>query len=117
MSTDEHWSPHSRLPPRSATSRDVLWVLTKPPHTQRTELLDFGDVGVELQTYVDDEFVNGRHFETRALALINAHTLCETAKLAGIDPHAYAVRALYAAIATPGAITYPEDLLNAAPTI
>jgi transposase len=40
------------------------------------------------------------------------YTLCETAKLAGIDPHAYLLRALYAAIARPGAVTYPEDLLN-----
>lgn len=40
------------------------------------------------------------------------YTLCETAKLVGIDPHAYLLRALYAAIAKPGAITYPEDLLT-----
>jgi transposase len=44
------------------------------------------------------------------------YTLCETAKLAGIDPHAYLLRALYAAIARPGAITYPENLLNATPS-
>ena len=41
------------------------------------------------------------------------YTLCETAKLAGIDPHTYLLQALYAAIARPGAVTYPEDLLNA----
>jgi transposase len=40
------------------------------------------------------------------------YTLCETAKLAGIDPHAYLLHALYAAIAHPGAVTYPEDLLT-----
>jgi transposase len=39
------------------------------------------------------------------------YTLCETAKLVGIDPHAYMLHALCTAIATPGAITYPEDLL------
>jgi transposase len=43
------------------------------------------------------------------------YTLCETAKLAGIDPHAYLLRALYAAIAQPGAVTYPEGLLTATP--
>lgn len=43
------------------------------------------------------------------------YTLCETAKLVGIDPHAYLLHALYAAIATPGAITYPEDLLTPPP--
>jgi transposase len=40
------------------------------------------------------------------------YTLCETAKLVGVDPHAYLLRALYVAIARPGAITYPEDLLG-----
>jgi len=43
------------------------------------------------------------------------YTLCETATLAGIDPHAYLRRALYAAIAQPGAVTYPEDLLTTPP--
>jgi transposase len=41
------------------------------------------------------------------------YTLCETAKLVDVDPHAYLLRALHAAIATPGAVTYPEDLVNA----
>jgi transposase len=40
------------------------------------------------------------------------YTLCETAKLAGVDPYAYLLRALHAAIAGPAAITYPEDLLT-----
>jgi transposase len=43
------------------------------------------------------------------------YTLCETAKLVGIDPHAYLLRALNTAIAQPGAITYPEALLSAHP--
>ena len=41
------------------------------------------------------------------------YTLCETAKLVRVAPHTYLLCALHAAIATPGAITYPEDLLNA----
>jgi hypothetical protein len=44
------------------------------------------------------------------------YTLCETAKLAGLDPHTYLLRALYAAIAQAGAVTYAEDLLNATPS-
>jgi hypothetical protein len=44
------------------------------------------------------------------------YTLCETAKLVGVDVHAYLLRALYAAMAEPGALTYPEDLLMSAPT-
>jgi hypothetical protein len=43
------------------------------------------------------------------------YTLCETAKLAGVDPHAYLLRAPYATIARPGAVTYPEDLLTTPP--
>jgi transposase len=43
-------------------------------------------------------------------------TLCETAKLAGVDPHSYVLRALYTAIAQPGAVTYPEDLLISTPS-
>ena len=43
------------------------------------------------------------------------YTLCETAKLVGVDPHAYILRALYTAIARPGALTYPEDLLPTQP--
>jgi hypothetical protein len=44
------------------------------------------------------------------------YTLCETAKLTSVDPHAYLLRALYTAIAQPGAVTYPEDLLASTPT-
>jgi hypothetical protein len=40
-------------------------------------------------------------------------TLCETARLVGVDPHAYLLRAVYAAIERPGAVTYPENLLPA----
>src|SRR5918994_7985268 len=44
------------------------------------------------------------------------YSLCETAKLAGVDPHAYLRCALSAAIAQPGVVTYPEDLLKAIPS-
>ena len=43
------------------------------------------------------------------------YTLCETAKLVGVDPYAYLLRALHAAIAQPGAVTHPEDLLTPQP--
>jgi len=45
------------------------------------------------------------------------YTLCETAKLIGVDPHAYLLRALYAAITQPGSVTLPSNLLGSAPTI
>lgn len=38
------------------------------------------------------------------------YTLFETAKLVGVDPHAYVLEATRRAIANPGAVTFPEDL-------
>jgi transposase len=45
------------------------------------------------------------------------YTLCETARLVGIDPHAYLLRAASAAIDNPGTITFPEDLIPNSPNI
>jgi hypothetical protein len=39
------------------------------------------------------------------------YTLCETARLVGVDLRAYLPRAVYAAIGRPGTVTFPEDLL------
>jgi transposase len=44
------------------------------------------------------------------------YTLCETARLVGVDPHASLLRAVYAAIDRPGAVMLPEDLIPAAQT-
>lgn len=44
------------------------------------------------------------------------YTLCETARLVGVDPSAYLLCAVYAAIARPGTITFPEDLIPNATT-
>lgn len=44
------------------------------------------------------------------------YTLCETARLIGVDPQAYLLQAVYAAIATPGIATFPEDLTVATPS-
>jgi transposase len=38
------------------------------------------------------------------------YTLCETAKLLNVDPHSYLLRTLHAAIAQPGAVTFPDGL-------
>jgi transposase len=51
---------------------------------------------------------------TQVAALFYA--LCETARLVGVDPHAYLLRALHRAIAQPSAITYPQDLVVSAAT-
>ena len=39
------------------------------------------------------------------------YTLCETVRLVGVDPRAYLLRAVYAAIGRPRTVTFPEDLL------
>jgi hypothetical protein len=43
------------------------------------------------------------------------YTLCETAKLVGVDPHAYLLRAVETAIAQPGAVTLSDTLAIDAP--
>jgi hypothetical protein len=53
---------------------------------------------------------------TVGAALSDIGPLCKTAKIVGVDPRAYLLRAAYTAIAKPGAVTYPEDLLTAGPT-
>ena len=45
------------------------------------------------------------------------YTLCETARLVGVDPHAYLLHAVDAAIAHPGAVTFPDDLIPATTTV
>jgi hypothetical protein len=42
------------------------------------------------------------------------YTLCESAKLVGVDPHTYLLTATEAALRTPGAVLLPDALLTAA---
>jgi hypothetical protein len=44
------------------------------------------------------------------------YTLCETARLIGVDPRAYLLHAVYAAIDQPGTVTFPEDLIPSSTT-
>jgi hypothetical protein len=62
----------------------------------------------------------GRHRQVATPTPLHAgaalvYTLSESAELVGIDPHADLLHALAAAIAKPGAITYPENLLTPRP--
>jgi transposase len=41
------------------------------------------------------------------------YTLCESAKLTGVDPHTYLLHAVEAALAQPGTVTLPDALLRA----
>jgi transposase len=40
------------------------------------------------------------------------YTLCETARLVGVDSHAYLLSAVYSAIAKPGTVTLPDALVS-----
>ena len=52
----------------------------------------------------------GSHSKRGAQVAAILYTLFESAKLAGVDPHAYVLKATQRAIATPGTITLPADL-------
>lgn len=52
----------------------------------------------------------GSHSKRGAEVAAIFYTLFETAKLAGVDPHAYVLKATRRAIASPGAVTLLEDL-------
>ena len=44
------------------------------------------------------------------------YTLCETARLIGVDPDAYLLHAVDAAIDQPGTVTFLEDLIPSSTT-
>jgi len=104
--------------PRSDFGKAVRYMLDR--WAGLTRLVD--DPCVPLDNNAAERALRGpvvgrkNHYGSRSLRGTQVaalfYTLCETAKLAGIDPHAYLLRALSAAIARPGAVTYPEDLLN-----
>ena len=70
MSDDTRWTPHQRIAPRQPQPGEVLWTLVNGTEARRAELRDHGPIGCELQIFVNGEFVNGRRFENRALAII-----------------------------------------------
>ncbi|MDP9120691.1 MAG: IS66 family transposase [Acidobacteriota bacterium] len=44
------------------------------------------------------------------------YSLCESAKIAGVEPRAYLLRATHAALETPGTVTLPHSQIDATPT-
>ena len=53
----------------------------------------------------------GSHSKRGAEVAAILYTLFESAKLAGVDPHRYALEATRRAIASPETATLPEDLI------
>ncbi|MDP9120139.1 MAG: hypothetical protein M3O15_02035, partial [Acidobacteriota bacterium] len=44
------------------------------------------------------------------------YSLCESAKIAGVEPRAYLLRATHAALETPGTVTLPHSQIDTTPT-
>jgi hypothetical protein len=56
-------------PALSAAGREPLWTVEKDSRQLACELRDHGEWGVEVQVYREREFLYGRRWATRALAL------------------------------------------------
>jgi hypothetical protein len=89
------------------------WAHAKPKYDEIAERWPSAcaEIGALIgELYTIERLVPGPFPGDAVAALF--YTLCETAKLVGVNPNAYLLRALYTAIARPGAITFPEGLLG-----
>jgi hypothetical protein len=65
----EPWIPPGpKVPPRDAQVPDVLWRLQRGRDVYRAELRYHEGLGYEFQVYLNEEFVYGRHHESRWMA-------------------------------------------------
>jgi transposase len=104
--------------PRSDFGKAVRYMLER--WTGLTRFLE--DPRIPLDNNAAERALRGpvvgrkNHYGSRSLRGTQVaavfYTLCETARLAGIDPQAYLLHAVHAAIATPGAVTLPDDLIR-----
>jgi transposase len=102
--------------PRSDFGKAVRYMLER--WTGLTRFID--DPRIPLDNNAAERALRGpvvgrkTHYGSRSLRGTQVaavfYTLCETARLAGVDPQAYLLNAVYAAIARPGAVTFPEAL-------
>ena len=103
--------------PRSDFGKAVRYMLERWPGL--TRFVD--DPRIPLDNNAAERALRGpvvgrkNHYGSRSLRGTQVaavfYTLCETARLTGVDPQAYLLRAVHRAIAQPGAITFPEDLI------
>jgi hypothetical protein len=78
------YAPDRRpAPPRQPKPGEHLWTFVRGSNERRAELRTTPDAGVELQIFVNREFVNGRRYENRALALLNADGIRDTLAASG----------------------------------
>ena len=73
MSDQPFYAPNRKPPPPPPPRKgEPLWTIQKAGRTLACELRDDGDLGVEVQVYRDREFLYGRRWANRALALEEA---------------------------------------------
>ena len=76
MSDEPFYAPNRKPPPPPQPRKgEPLWAIQKAGRTLACELRDDGDAGVEVQVSRDGEFLYGRRWATRALALEEADEL------------------------------------------
>jgi transposase len=117
-----HWATVQVGLPRSDFGKAVRYMLDR--WTGLTRFVD--DPRIPLDNNAAERALRGpvvgrkNHYGSRSLRGTEVaavfYTLCETARLVGGDPHAYLLRAVYAALEQPGAVTLPEDLISPSPT-
>ena len=64
-----------RPKPREAVPAEPLWVIERDGKRIECEVRDQGDVGSELQVFVNQGFRSGRLYGSRAIALAAAEAL------------------------------------------
>jgi transposase len=109
--------------PRSDFGKAVRYMLERWPGL--TRFLE--DPRIPLDNNAAERALRGpvvgrkNHYGSRSLRGTQVaavlYTLCETARLAGVDPQAYLLQAVHRAIAQPEAVTFPEDLIQTTSTL
>lgn len=77
--SDERWTPHQRIGDRQPTPGEHLWTLIKGTETRRAELRN----ACELQIYANDQFVSGKRYASRGIAIAEADAAREALMAAG----------------------------------
>jgi transposase len=118
-----HWATVQVGLPRSDFGKAVRYMLER--WTGLTRFVD--DPCIPLDNNAAERALRGpvvgrkNHYGSRSLRGTEVaavfYTLCETARVVGVDPGAYLLRALYRAIDQPGTVTLPEDLIPSSTTI
>jgi hypothetical protein len=85
MSDESEWTPHHRYVTPRSNPGEHLWSLLKDIVRYRLELRDHErkGAGCELQLFRNNEFIRGRRFKNRALAIAEADALHDTLKAQG----------------------------------